>query len=77
MADVEEYNRKTRVTLKRFQITMMRSLAFVEMERRKEDIKQGKVVQVLIPAQESLIDELRELHDLLYKREIKLTSERW
>ena len=73
MAGVKEYNKKTRVTLKRFQITILRSLAFGEMVKREEEIKQGKVVQALIPTQESLIEELRELHDILHKKEIKLT----
>jgi len=77
MANIEEYNRKTRVTLKRFQITTLRSLAFCEIMRLEENIREGKVVQALIPTQLSLIEELRELHDLLYKREIKLTNERW
>jgi len=70
----EEYDRKIRLTLKRFQVTTLRSLAFVEMERRKEDIRQGKIVPALIPTQESLIEELKELHDLLHKKEIKLTN---
>lgn len=74
MAAIEEYNRKIRLTLKRFQITTLRSLAFGEIVKREEDIKQGKVVKALIPAQESLIEELRELHDLLHKKEIKLTE---
>lgn len=73
MAAIEEYNRKIRMTLKRFQVTTLRSLAFREIQKREQDIKDGKVVRALIPAQESLIEELKELHDLLHKKEIKLT----
>lgn len=83
MADVEEHNRKTRVTLKRFQITMLRATMGREIVRLRESLQELRSFpehfspnnpKVLIKTQTELLEDSEELHELLWKREKKLVG---